>query len=103
MFSLLQEGPVVSQSERVYTVEVRCVDAGLDRFPPLPRHTRTVDLSRNKVNEKFKCLNSFLRVQCSVVYPSVAGEGEREGGRRNLLPRKRRDRRRNGWPTLPSY
>ncbi len=45
----VQEGPVVSQSERVYSVEVACVGRNITTFPKLPKHTRTVDLSDNQV------------------------------------------------------
>ena len=45
----IQETLVVS-TERSYTVFVSCPDKGLTHFPKLPKHTRTVDLSNNKVN-----------------------------------------------------
>ena len=44
----IQETLVVS-TERSYTVSVSCPDKGLTHFPKLPKHTRTVDLSNNKV------------------------------------------------------
>jgi hypothetical protein len=46
--STFQEKIVVS-TERHYTVFVSCPDKGLTHFPKLPKHTRTVDLSDNKV------------------------------------------------------
>ncbi len=100
---------MVSQAERVYTVEVRCVDAGLDRFPPLPRHTRTVDLSRNKVNEKFKCLNTFLRVQCvrengfRCLSAGGVGRGGGRGGRGIYCLEREETGGEMDGPTLPSY
>jgi hypothetical protein len=45
---LLQETVVLSL-ERHYTVFVSCPDKDLTHFPKLPKHTRTVDLSNNKV------------------------------------------------------
>ena len=47
----IQEGTVVSSGERVYGVQVSCVGQGLTHFPKLPLHTRTVDLSGNRVSE----------------------------------------------------
>eukprot|EP00095_Tigriopus_kingsejongensis_P000769 maker-scaffold67_size430214-snap-gene-1.16 protein:Tk00769 transcript:maker-scaffold67_size430214-snap-gene-1.16-mRNA-1 annotation:"AGAP005417-PA" len=41
---------MVHARERVYTVEVSCVKGGLSHFPKLPKNTRTVDLSGNKLN-----------------------------------------------------
>ncbi len=52
LLAKVQEGPVVSQAERVYSVQVECVGAGLAHFPRLPNHTRTVDLSDNEVRSK---------------------------------------------------
>lgn len=44
----IQETMVVA-TERHYTIFVSCPDKGLTHFPKLPKHTRTVDLSNNKV------------------------------------------------------
>ncbi len=52
LLAKVQEGPVSSQAERVYSVQVRCVGTGLNRFPGLPKHTRTVDLSNNEVRKR---------------------------------------------------
>ncbi len=45
----MQEGSVTHETERVYTVEVGCVHKDLKTFPTLPKNTRAVDLSKNKV------------------------------------------------------
>ncbi|TRY68648.1 hypothetical protein TCAL_07683 [Tigriopus californicus] len=51
---------LVHARERFYSVEVSCVGGGLSHFPKLPKHTRTVDLSQNKLNSRSF---SFLKVE----------------------------------------
>ena len=40
---------IVTKTDRAYTVVVSCKDKGLSHFPKLPKHTKTVDLSGNRV------------------------------------------------------
>ena len=55
----LQEGPNVPDEDRIYTVEVDCRERGLDYFPKLPKHTRSVNLAHNKVslNRRKLCIH----------------------------------------------
>jgi Leucine-rich repeat (LRR) protein len=49
--TMVQE-TVVFSTERVYTVEVDCSENNLAYFPKLPKHTRTVNLSGNKLDSQ---------------------------------------------------
>ena len=57
----LQEGNNVPNKDRIYTVEVDCRERGLDYFPVLPEHTRSVDLARNKVSQSVSRRKSCTR------------------------------------------
>eukprot|EP00096_Caligus_rogercresseyi_P007072 TRINITY_DN2441_c0_g1_i1.p1 TRINITY_DN2441_c0_g1~~TRINITY_DN2441_c0_g1_i1.p1 ORF type:complete len:502 (-),score=79.63 TRINITY_DN2441_c0_g1_i1:100-1605(-) len=41
---------MVHSKDRTYSVQVNCARNGLNYFPKLPKHTRTVDLSGNLIN-----------------------------------------------------
>ncbi|CAB4054694.1 unnamed protein product [Lepeophtheirus salmonis] len=41
---------MVHSTDRTYSVQVNCADNGLNFFPKLPKHTRSVDISGNLIN-----------------------------------------------------
>jgi len=51
LLTKVQEGEFQEEESRVYSVQVDCVNQSLSHFPKLPKHTRAVDLSGNRVSE----------------------------------------------------